>query len=566
MRVWSRWVSGFRVCLFIGAAATLSACGSVTIVKPADNASIPTPQPTVPVDFTIKIGADRSSHAITLTETTTNRTEDLVNGPNRLVRTDGVNAPDSYDGRVNLAVGNYKIDASGTNARKPLSATTTFKVVSTAPPPALGFSPPGPIDVDVGATTPVTITRPAAASGAVNVTLSANPSGRISLPATASFGATGTSTQINITGQAVGPAQLSASATGYTGPSALTVNVRQPTGQLLYRGHASGVETYRFTPGANGGSFQRLGSTSSSMSPGLVVVGLDRNGNTLIRSGSQGFEAYAIGGTVTSPTLTLTGSAPSTGMGSPGLTGAGTSAAIGSQVWVRGISSGIETWQPGTGMLSKLGSSNVGGGATAGQALLADPNYARLLRSTPSSLEIWDVSTPSMPTRPTNNISVFAAQTVPAIAWLDPGRRLVRSHVNGIQIVDVDGSLTPPTLTVAGSNATGGGTFGALAVAKNATLVARATGQGLEIYALWPTGNPTRCGISNQGNAGAAGVAMTSRDAWVFRTTPTSIESYDLTGLTCPQSNVTTALTLPANIFTTSVSPASTGLGLAGPN
>jgi hypothetical protein len=59
---------------------------------------------------------------------------------------------------------------------------------------------------------------------------------------------------------------------------------------------------------------------------------------------------------------------------------------------------------------------------------------------------------------------------------------------------------------------------------------------------------------------------MASQGDWVFRATPTSIEAYDLTGLTCPQTNVTTAVTLPANIFTTNVIPATTGLGLAGPN
>lgn len=567
MGMMRRRISRFRILSVFVAIATLSACGSVTIVEPANTAMINATQATAPVDFVVKIGADRSSHTITLTGPAS-QTEDLVNGPRRLARTAGVNAPDTYSGRLNLAAGTYGISASGTNAGRSLSASSTFTVTSTSPPqPALTFAPSGPINLDVGATASVTINRPASASGAANVTLTATPSGLLTLSSNSpAFGPTGTSTQFNVTGQAVGSSQISGTATGYTAPAALTINVRQPPGLLLFRSHASGVETYRFTPGANGGSFQRVGSTPSSMSPGLTVVGLDRKGSTLIRAGSQGFEAYTIGGTTASPTLALAGSAPPTGTNSPGLTGAGASAAIGSQVWVRGIEFGIETWQPGTGTLTKPGSSNVGGGATAGQALLADPNYARILRSTPSSLEIWDVSTPSMPTRPTNNITVFAAQTVAAIAWLDPGRRLVRSHANGIQIIDVEQSLTPPTLTVAGFNSTGGGTFGAVAVASSATRVARATGQGLEIYALWPTGNPTKCGVSNQGNAGAAGVAMTSHSDWVFRATPTSIEAYDLTGLMCPQTNVTTAVTLPASIFTTNVIPATTGLGLAGPN
>jgi hypothetical protein len=568
MGMMRRRMSRFRIFSVFATIATLGACGSVTIVEPANQAMINATQPAAPVDFVVRIGADRSSHAITLTGPMTGQTEDLVNGPRRLARTVGVNAPDTYSGRLNLAAGTYGISASGTNAGRSLSASSTFTVTSTSPPPpALTFSPPGPINLDVGATAAVTVNRPASASGAASVTLTATPAGLVTLSSNSpGFGPSGTSAQFNVTGQAVGSSQISGTATGYTAPAALTVNVRQPPGLLLYRSHASGVETYRFTPAANGGSFRRLGSTPSSMSPGLTVVGLDRKGNTLIRSGSQGFEGYTIGGTTASPTLTLAGSAPPTGTNSPGLTGAGASAAISTQVWVRGTEFGIETWQPGTGTLTKLGSSNVGGGATAGQALLADPNYARILRSTPSSLEIWDVSTASMPTRPTNNITVFAAPTVAAISWLDPGRRLVRSHANGIQIIDVDQSPTPPTLTVAGFNSTGGGTFGAVAVASNATRVARATGQGLEIYALWPTGNPTKCGVSNQGNAGAAGVAMTSNGDWVFRATPTSIEAYDLTGLTCPPSNVTTALTLPASIFTTNVISATTGLGLAGPN
>ena len=558
---WPNRASWFRTSLVIATVLVLSACGSVTIVKPADNASLATSQP---VAFTITIGADRSSHSIKLTETASNHVEDLVSGPNKLTRTDGVNAPDSYDGTLILAPGNYRIDASGTNAGNFLSASSTFRVTGTVQTPALSFSPPGPIDVDVGAMIAVTLNRPASASGAATVTLSSSPSGRVSMPASTSFAATGSATpQVNITGQTVGTAQISAAATGSPSPPALTVNVKQPS-MLLFRSHAAGVETYRFTPGANAGSFQRVGSTSSSMAPGLTVVGLDRKGTTLIRSGSQGFEAYTIGGTVAAPTLTLAGAAPSTGQGSPALTGAGTAAAVAQGTWVRGISSGVETWQPGSGALTRQGSSNVGGGATAGQALLADST--RVLRSTPSSLEIWDVSTPSMPALLTNNISVFTSQTVPAIAWIEPGLRLVRSHTNGIQTVTVDQTANPPTLMVSGQNATGGGTFGAVTVASNGTLVARATGQGLEIYALQATGNPTRCGISNQGNGGAAGVAVTSRGSLVFRATPTSIEAYDLSGLTCPQSNVATALTLPASIFTTGVSPAATGLGLAGPN
>ncbi|MBP1687992.1 MAG: hypothetical protein H6Q33_4135 [Deltaproteobacteria bacterium] len=551
-----------RISFIIGAVAVLSACGSVTIVQPANNAATALN----PVVFKVTIGADRSSHTITLTNTATSQAEDLVNGPRKLTRTDGVNAPDSYDGQLNLAAGNYRIDASGVNAGRSLSATSTFKVTATTQMPALSFSTSGPIALDVGATTQVNLSRPAPPSGAVTVTLSASPANRVMLPPTASFGPTDTSAQFDITGQTVGSTQLSASATGYTAPTVLTVNVQQPVGLLLYRSHASGVETYRFTPGPNGGSFQRVASTSSTMSPGLMVVGLDRKGTTLIRSGSQGFEVYTIGGTVASPTLTLAGSAPSTGQGSPALAGSGTDAAISQNVWARAIGFGIETWQPGTGTLTQYGSSSVGGGATAGQALLADPNYPRILRSTPSSLEIWDISTPSTPQRTTNNISVFAAQTVSDIAWLDPGRRLVRSHTNGIQIIDVDQTVTPPTLTIGGSNSTGGGTFGAVAVASNATLVARATGQGLELYALWPTGNPTRCGTSNQGNASAAGVSLASGGTWVFRATATSIESYDMSGLTCPQNDVTTTQTLPVKIFTTGVIPATTGLGLAGPN
>jgi hypothetical protein len=334
---------------------------------------------------------------------------------------------------------------------------------------------------------------------------------------------------------------------------------------LLYRSHTAGVETYRFTPGTTGGSFQRVGSTASSLAPGLTVVGLDLKGTTLIRSGSQGFEAYTTGGTVAAPTLTLAGSAPSTGAGSPALTGSGTAAAVAQGAWVRGIGFGIETWQPGSGTLTRLGSSNTAGGATAGQALLAVSNYPLVLRSTPSSLEIWDLTSPSSPTRVANNISVFTAQTVPGIAWINPGRRLARSQANGVQIIDVDPTMSPPTIAVAGSNSTGGMPFGALAVANNGTLVARAVGLGLELYAVAPTGTATRCGSSNQGNGSAAGVALTSYGSWVFRTTPTSIEAYDLSGVTCPTANSTTALTLPAAIFTTGVSAATTGVGLAGP-
>jgi hypothetical protein len=346
-----------------------------------------------------------------------------------------------------------------------------------------------------------------------------------------------------------------------------------PTGVLLHRSHSSGVEVFRFTPASPIGSFAQAASAPSTLSPGLAVVGLARNGTLLARSGSQSLDLWTTGGTLASPTLTAGGRAPTTGSTAVALTGDGTSVSIVGGNVVRGTNFGLEVWAPGPTPLVRLGVSPLPTGtpATASQTLLADPVHAgRLFRSTPSALEVWDVSTPSAPTLQNANMNVFAAQLVTGLAWVTPGQRLVRSHANGVQLLDVvTGSNNKPNTQVVpgGGNITGGGIFGGLVVV-GGSLVARGTGDGLEVYALQPSGAVTKCGIDRRGDAGASGVAVAVQGDIVFRTTGTSIEAYSLAGLTCPTTNVTTQFNpaLPfAVLRTPPLATSTTGLGLSGP-
>lgn len=477
-----------------------------------------------------------------------------------------------------------------------LTSPLTSPVTTSVPAGQLATSPPIPA-LTAGANTltasgpapfapatiPVTV-RPrlsavAPTSAAPGATVTVSGQGFVA-PMSVRFGSTpatavvtsSTSATVTVPASlAAGALQLGVTSAQQSSATTLPFTVLAGTGPgpgslLLFRSHATGIDIVRFTPGPNAGTLVRVGGVASAVSPGLTVVGLDRKGTTLLRAGSQSLEVFTIGGTLAAPTLSLATAAPSTGVDAPSLSGSGTAAAIGIGVFVRGTGFGIETWPAGSVPLSGKQANSAGGGATAGQALLADPVQARVLRSTPSSLEVWDTPIGAAPARAANNIGVFSAQTVPGLAWVTPGSRLVRSHSLGLEVIDANLAPTPPTLSRIGSNSTGGGTFGAIAVANGGMLAARAVGPGLEIYSLATPTAPTKCGISTQGDAGPSGVALVASGSVVFRATATSIEAYDLSGLSCPAGNVTTALTLPFQVLRTGLGQAPTGLGLAGPD
>jgi hypothetical protein len=340
---------------------------------------------------------------------------------------------------------------------------------------------------------------------------------------------------------------------------------------ILYRSHATGIEVISFTPGSAGppGTFALLpGGIASTVSPGLMVVGLEHNGANLVRSSSTAIEEFTIGGTANAPVLARAGQSPSTGQGSAALTGVGASVATqpgGS--YVRGTDRGLEVWTLNTAPLVKAGSQqNMAGTSSTGVAVLVDNQMA--VRSTASSLERWSIAGGNPSLVPNGvNTQVFSAQVGTGLAWIINGSYAVRSFASGIEIIEV----TPSgTARPAGAFNNRGGTvpFAAVGVASSANgpVAVRATANGLEVYSLpSPIGTkPVLCGVSREGDTSpGGGVAVATSGPWVFRASSYSIEAYWLGGVTCPMADNLGLLTLNPAILRNGLALATTGLGLA---
>lgn len=387
---------------------------------------------------------------------------------------------------------------------------------------------------------------------AVNVTPAGLTQAQVALPAGLTAGST---------------VQVSLESAGQTSSTQLpfTVSAAPPSGTLLFRSHATGIEVIRFTPaaGGTGASFGLIAPASvTATSPGLAVVGLRRSANTLLRASAMALEAFTIGGTAAAPTLTAAGRSPATGAGSAGLSGNGADAAVLSGQLVRGADRGLEVYQPGSSPLAQLSSVlNRPAAMSSGVSLLAHAAGGVLLRSTSGALELWDMSNSAAPTVTHNNISVFAAPLASGLAWLIPGQRLVRGFGFGIQVLTVSGGQT----TVSGGNGTGGGGSFQAVAAGPAGRVVRTNGMSFEVYDLSFGANPVLCVKSNAGDASPTGVALAVDGDTVFRATSGGIEAWDLSALSCTSTPLSGSLPAPL-IFRTGLSLATTGLGLAGPN
>ncbi len=367
-------------------------------------------------------------------------------------------------------------------------------------------------------------------------------------------------------GLAAGTVQVTVQSANQTGSASLPFMVLAPPpapGTLLFRSHAGGVETIRFTPAAAGvpASFGLVTTASvPALSAGLPVVGLVRSGNTLLRASSSALEVFTIGGTLAAPTLVAAGSTPATGTNSAAMSGNGVDAAFLNGQFVRGTDRGLEVYQPGTSPLVKLASVlNRPAAMSAGISLLAHAPGSVLLRSTSGSLELWNMSIP--PTVTHNNNSVFTAPVGSGLAWLNPGQRLVRGFSSGIQVLDLSSTQT----SVTGANNTGGAPPLQTVLALPNGRIARSTGQNLEVYDLGFGANPVPCATSNAGFTSSTGTALAVDGTMLFRATATGIEAWDLSALACTATPLSGSLPAPVQ-FTAGLGAATTGIGLAGPN
>jgi hypothetical protein len=432
--------------------------------------------------------------------------------------------------------------------------SVTFTVSGTAPMPALGFAPAGPLNITTGTLATVKVTSTPAPGSALSVTVTAAPANVVSIqgsPATIAAGSTSSAGNLTLQGQAAGSAQVTASVLGATSGT-LTVNVTVAPSFVLFRSTNTQVEMLRFTPGTpfGNGTFQLLQVVPAAAAPGMLSVGLCRSGARLGRASSQAGELFTIGGTATAPTLTLTGHSPP----AASLNGVGTGCAFVPGALARATDTGVETLDPAVDPMTRLAGRS-SGLSSLGVAALSDGT--RLFRSHSTGLEAWDLSTPSTLPAPVNVITnMSSSATGTALAWLQAGATLVRATSVGLDVVSVSGAAP----TRLGFNNTGGGSAVGVAVDVAGTRAARGTGVGMEVWSLATPSAPALCARGSGGGSGT-GVGVVVRGSVAFRATDTGIEAWDISGTTCPA----TPATLPAPIvFQTGLGTSATGVALVG--
>src|SRR5258706_37188 len=344
------------------------------------------------------------------------------------------------------------------------SSRASFAVVQ----PSLALGPSG-LALAVSQSGTATVQAIPAPSAALTIVLSASPASALGAPNTAIVPAN-SAAPVNIPVQGVGPgsAAISASATGYTSGS-LNVSVRPLITQLSPASGSPGTAitvtgagfvapvTVRFgttavpaapvsgtqlsvtipqglvagaTPNTGtshspasapfgSSTLQLLGSVPTPPSPGVLAVGLCRDGTRLAWAGAANLQVFSIGGTATAPTLTLAAatSLPST------LTGVGTACAFLPAALVRGTDLCLDNLNPAT--VARLGGFN-GAGSSTGVALpAASP---RVCRSHPPRPEEYTISVPAAPNRTASVVTnMTGSGTGTALAWLSAGTRMVRA-------------------------------------------------------------------------------------------------------------------------------------------
>jgi len=438
------------------------------------------------------------------------------------------------------------------------SDSVTFTVQAGSTAQVLSFTP-ATLSVPTGSTVNATLGITPAPASNVSITLSSNTPMTATVPSTIMVTSGQPSGSVPVTGVNAGSASVTATLAGQSATLGVTVTPVTSVGTTLFRATNSGIEVLRFVPGATfaASTFQRISTVAATASPGMANVGLCFASPRLARASASAAEVFTVGGTATAPTLTSTAVTPATA----GLSGVGSACAFTPAALVRVTDIGIETLAIGGTSISKLGAftgtsaSTGSGGSSVGVAAVADGN--RVFRSVSSSLERYDVTTPAMPQRTTNFIGVGASSTGTALAWLVPGTMLVRSTNASVEVINVTGA----TLSVAGTNITGGASVGGVALDASGTRILRGTDFGVEIYdATTPTA-PVRCAARN-GGLSSTGVGVVMRGGVAFRATNTSIEAYDLSSVSCGG----TVVQLPAPIvFQTGLAASTSGVALAAP-
>jgi hypothetical protein len=344
------------------------------------------------------------------------------------------------------------------------------------------------------------------------------------------------------------------------GQTSLPLSFTVTSGPLLLRATNDKVEQIRFNPGAtfSAGSFQLLGSTSATLSPGTLSVGLARTCDQVARGSASDAQLFDLGGTATAPTLTL-----KSGIGTGGgLTGTGTAIDFLANLLVRGTNTGIETIDPATSPMSRLGGANGAGSPTGVATVTLAGSPARVFRSHGAGIDVYDISPSGIPIPGTNLTAGMSASAAgSALAWITPGSQLVRATSGAIEVIDVSGSM----LTPRGANTSGGLSSSGVAVAVTGDRAVRGTSTGVEVYEISTPTAPQRCAFRNAaGSSTGVGVVIVGMVA--FRATNNAMEAYDISGVmtTCPTPPSGTIIPAPVSL-TAGLGLSSTGVALVGP-
>ncbi len=328
----------------------------------------------------------------------------------------------------------------------------------------------------------------------------------------------------------------------------------------LFRATNDRLEVIQFTLNApfSSSALQLLGSVPTPLSPGVLSVGLCRDGARLAWAGAANVQVFGIGGTATAPTLTLAAATPLPST----LTGVGTACAFLPAALVRGTDLGVDNLNPAT--VARSGGFN-GAGSSTGVALAAAS--PRLWRSHSTGLEEYGTSVPAAPNRTANVVAnMTASSTGTALAWLSVGTRLVRATNLGIDVIGVTGAA-PSRL---GFNNTGGVSSTGVGVGVVGTRVVRATNAGVEVYEAKAPAKPVRCAFNNTGGASATGVGVAAvvlaGSTIAFRATHVGIEAYDISAAMTSCPTPASGALIPAGVqLQTGLGTSATGVAVVGP-
>jgi hypothetical protein len=414
---------------------------------------------------------------------------------------------------------------------------------------------------------PPLVTQLSPTSGPVGTAVTATGAGFIA-PVTAHFGTTSapvtltSATQLSApvpNGLAAGATQFTVTSGGQTSSSVtFTVNASAASNDIaLFRATNDRIEILQFTPKTpfSSSTFQLLGSVPTSTSPGMISVGLCRDGARLAWTGASDVKLFSIGGTMTAPTLTQVAATPLP----TNLSGTGTACAFLSTTpaaLVRGTDNGVESLDPTTTPLAKFGGFN-GALAPLGVSMIAAS--PRVWRSYPDGLEEYSLSSMGVPSRVANfTTNITASTTGTSVAWLSFGATLVRASNVGIDILDVTGS--PSRVSFLN---TGGASSAGVGVSIVGTRVVRATDMGIEIYDASIPSTPVRCAFRNTGGSSATGVGVFAVGSVAFRATNVGIEAYDISNTSCPSPASGTIIPAPVQLQA-GLGTSTTGVALVG--